>query len=247
MAISYPVRSEGRAAFRRVVEALAQALPVTAALAHLYGYTHPSQFEQDIEDFQRQIAAATNDHEERITRLEAILAPHARLSILALDVGFYVLRTNTDGRRTHVAFDVFTRHFKNTDRGLLEEAIAELCNLGYAATTAVLGHPIHLVCPLNAMFLAFDLAATGHDTRADALEIAGLWLQQDPMRNVFRLQEHLGWEPRRLNPALSALRHVFPDGRWSGAMHPTLETTSVLVTPDERFQLRRIVETKQVD
>lgn len=51
MPIQYPVRSEGRTAFRRLLEAASQATPITAALAHLYGYTHPSQFEHDLEEF----------------------------------------------------------------------------------------------------------------------------------------------------------------------------------------------------
>ena len=39
---------------------LAQGTPVTAALAHLYGYTHPTQFERDLEQFLREIATAVN-------------------------------------------------------------------------------------------------------------------------------------------------------------------------------------------
>lgn len=247
MAISYPERSEGRAAFRRLLEAASQATPVTAALAHLYGYTHPSQFEQDIEKFHRQVADSVNEHEDRIARVEAALAPRARINPLALDVAFYLLRANTTGRRDLVLFSDLQAVFRDMSKGLLEEAVAELKHLGYVETTSVLSQPIRTVQATNAMFLAFDLVATGNDTRADAVQIAGLWLENDRLANVYELEKELGWGPRRLNPALGALLPIFPQGRQSGALHPRLEVVSVLVTPDERFQLRQIVSTGHVD
>jgi hypothetical protein len=247
MPVSYPERSEGRAAFRRVIEMLSQATPVTAALSHLYGYTHPSQFERDLERFQREVAATVNDHGERLTKIEAHLAPRATLSTLALDLAFYVLRTNTTGRGDPIVFGDLQGAFPDIEKMLLEEAVAELAHCGYATTNAAIGYPILNVRPTIGMFLAFDLAVTRRDTRADGVEIARLWLSEEVIRSIFQLSERLGWEPRRLNPALCALRPVFPDGRWSREIHPTLATTSVLITPDERFKLRQIVESGRVD
>ena len=175
------------------------------------------------------------------------MAPRARINPLALDVGLYLLRTNTTGRRELVLFSDLQTTFCDTVTEFLEEAIAELKHLGYAETTSVLSQPIRTVQPTNAMFLAFDLVATGNDTRADAVQVAGLWLENDGLRNVYELEKELGWEPRRLNPALAALLPIFPKGRRSGELHPRLEVVFVLVTPDERFQLRRIVDTGQVD
>jgi hypothetical protein len=97
MTIKYPERSEGRAAFRRVIEAAAQATPVTAALAHLYGYTHPSEFEQARERCLLELVDSASSHEEKLARIEDALAPRARLSELALDVAFLLLRLNTTG------------------------------------------------------------------------------------------------------------------------------------------------------
>jgi hypothetical protein len=85
MPINYPVRSEGRAAFRRVVEAIAQEIPITGALAHLYGYTHPSEFEQALEEFHKAIAASVNDHDARPGRSvedDARAYHHAREGVL---------------------------------------------------------------------------------------------------------------------------------------------------------------------
>lgn len=247
MPIAYPERNEGRAAFRRVLEALSQATPVTAALAHLYGYTHPSQFEQDIEKFQRELATTVNDHGDRLVRLETLMAPRAVLNELALEVAFHTLRTNETGRGDPVVFDTLQAAFISVEKALLEEAVAELAHHGYVTTSSAMGHPIRAYRPTTNLFLAFDLAATGHDTRADATEIARIWLAEDEMRNVHRLKERLGWSVRRLNPALCALRPVFPEGRWSREVQPTLATTSVLIMPDERFKLRQIVTSGRVD
>lgn len=241
MAITYPVRSEGRTAFRRVIEAIAQEVPLTGALAHLYGYTHPTLFERDIESFQRQLATSANDHEERITLLEAILAPRAAMSPLALDVAFHILREDDSGCWYAVEFQELWATFPEAQEDELEEAVAELCHLGYATYEFV------TVRPTVAMYLAFDLVATGRNTRSDAVEIARLWLEDEQFSNVALLEQHLGWELRRLNPALEALHHIFPYGRWSEELQPRFATIGVLITVDERFQLRRIVQSEQVD
>ena len=247
MAIEYPKRNEGRAAFRRIVEMLAQGTPVTAALAHLYGYTHPTQFERDLEQFLRDIATAVNAHAERVAALEAKLQPRSVVSSLALDVAFHILQANQSGRCDPLPFDALCGALAGAEKGTVEEAAAELSSQGYAKISSAIGNPIRAVSPTNSMFLAFDLAATGHDTRADALIVARLWLEDEATRSVYRLSKQLDWGPRRLNPALLVLRPVFADGRWSQEIHPSLAITAVLVTAEERFKLRRIVESGRVD
>ena len=226
---------------------LAQGTPVTAALAHLYGYTHPTQFERELEQFLREIATAVNAQAERVAALEAKLQPRSVVSSLALDVAFHILRANRSGRCDPLPFDALCVALSGADKGMIEEAAAELSSQKYATISSAIGHPIRAVSPTTSMFLAFDLAATGHDTRADTLTIARLWLEDEAARNVYRLSKQIDWGPRRLNPALLVLRPVFADGRWSREIHPTLATTAVLVTADERFKLRRIVESGRVD
>lgn len=245
--IEYPKRNESQAAFRRIIEVLAQGTPVTAALAHLYAYTHPSQFERDVECFLRDIAATVNGHEERLAALEVKLRPRSVISSLALDVAFHMLRVNRSGRCETLALDALCEAFPDIERDRMEEATAELSLEGYATTSSAIGLPVRAVHPNGAMFLGFDLPATGRDTRGDALSIARRWMEDKAAGNVLALSKQLDWEPRRLNPALLALRPTFGDGRWSREVHPTLVTTSVLVTPEERFKLRRMVDSGQVD
>jgi hypothetical protein len=112
---------------------------------------------------------------------------------------------------------------------------------------ATTNQPIVCVTPETALYLAFDRAATGRDTSADALEIAELWIKDDTLHIVPQLSDRLGWEPRRLNPALCALRYVFRESGWSQLLDPTFVTLRVLISPSVRFQLRQIVERGRID
>lgn len=118
---------------------------------------------------------------------------------------------------------------------------------GYLTIKATMSQPIACFTPETALYLVFDRAATGRDTSADAVEIAGLWLQDNTMHIIPHLRDRLGWEPRRLNPALCALRYVFPENGWSQLLDPSLVTLRVLIGPSERFQLRRIMESGRID
>ena len=247
MPIQYPTRSEGRAAFRRIVETFAQGTPITAALAHLYGYTHPSQFEKELEGFHKQVAILVNDHDERIRRVEDKFAIDAVLSPLALDLVFEILRSNTTGLLDPFVFNEIVKSFPGENVTDLETAAGELSFSGYANISASLSEAVRSLRPDISAFVAFDLVATGNDTRADAVRIASEWLKDDATRGVERLNEGLQWEPRRLNPALNALKHLFPQGRWSQTSHPRYITTTVLVTPNERFALQKIVNSGRID
>lgn len=248
MTISYPEQDEARAATRCIIEMVAQFTPVTAALARLYGYTHPSEFERDRERFFRDLADNANSTEERLTRLEGFLAARVTVSDLALDIAFHVLRTDNIGwSGNFFQFTALQDHFSSVETPLLEEAVAELKHGGYLAIFATANQPIVCFTPETALYLAFDRAATGRDTSADAVQIAGLWLQDDTLHIIPQLRDRLGWEPRRLNPALCALRYVFPETGWSQLLDASLVTRRVLISPTERFQLRRIVETGRIN
>ena len=64
--IRAPQESKRRAAVRVVAEALSQATPITAGLAHLYRFTHPTEMERAIEAWRSEVghppAARGCDH-----------------------------------------------------------------------------------------------------------------------------------------------------------------------------------------
>ena len=170
------------------------------------------------------------------------------VSDLALDIAFHVLRTDIIGRPGNfLQFTALRDQFPAVKTRLLEEAVTELEHGGYLTIKATMSQPIACFTPETALYLVFDRAATGRDTSADAVEIAGLWLQDNTMHIIPHLRDRLGWEPRRLNPALCALRYVFPENGWSQLLDPSLVTLRVLIDPSERFQLRRIMESGRID
>jgi hypothetical protein len=59
--IKAPKNDRRIAARRAIVEALAQATPLTAGLARLYQTTHPSQFELEVEEFFEIVAEELNN------------------------------------------------------------------------------------------------------------------------------------------------------------------------------------------
>ncbi|HVJ33168.1 MAG TPA: hypothetical protein VND94_08630 [Terriglobia bacterium] len=232
----------GKAAIRILLEMAAQLTPLTAAMSVLYGYTHPSQFQQDLEKFHFDVAAKLSEQEAKLKALSEFLTKKSTVGDVAVELAIWMLRENSSGRADPIGFDRVVASFVEIPRGDLEEAAAELKAHSYASISP----PMFRIRPTSELFLAFDKAATGHDTEGDAIRIASLWLDNEELRSVFRLSDLLGWPPRRLNPALSALRDVFPDGRWSKEIHPTLETTSVVITADERYRLRKIVKNQRL-
>lgn len=63
-----------------------------------------------------------------------------------------------------------------------------------------------MVIAENRLFWEFDREAKGWDTRADAHQVAALLVSEQPPEGPKGVADRLGWEPRRLNPALTYLR-----------------------------------------
>lgn len=246
MALEYPERDE-RAAFRRILEAASQFSPITAALAHLYGYTNPSAFERDMEAFLREMSGAVNDHAERIARLETAFAPHAKISGLAANIALQILAQDKLGRGQDINVDEFLGDLNKGDRERADDAISELKHLGYLEAQSFIGRHNARVSPTLAMYLAFDKAATGYDTRADAIEIAQMLLADPSTSSIPQLAAKTGWSPRRINPAVTALHNVLPDAIWSREINPAYAETYLHVTADERHLLQRLVSSGRVD
>lgn len=88
-------------AVRILIEAAAQATPVTAALATILRFTHPSDLQKALDKQRSDMIATAVDHEARLSVVEAFVRPRLRISIRALALGRAVseLSTGTLGRR----------------------------------------------------------------------------------------------------------------------------------------------------
>jgi hypothetical protein len=84
-----------------------------------------------------------------------------------------------------------------------------------------------------ALFSALDSHFTANDPEQDALRIAADLVNEVESGSVAEMSAHYGWEPRRINPALTYLteRDAVDSSR---SMNPTYVTTWVRATPKTR-------------
>jgi hypothetical protein len=240
--VSAPEENKRRAAVRVVIEMFAQATPITAGLAHLYGFTHPTEMERALEAWREEVSNTLNDHEAKLKRIEALTAPRLLISETALAVAVWLTEQSRDGLCTGVMFDVVASTFADVPKSELEEACFELRHLRLVSTSAAIGRAILSIRPEYALFWAFDSTVLKTNPNDDAVELANLMLEDSSLESIRRLHERVGWARRRLNPAIARLMPMIADGRTSHEIQNQYPTTSFSLISEDRFQLRRFVQ-----
>lgn len=239
--IKSPKEDKAKAAVRVIAEAFAQATPVTAGLAHLYRFTHPSQIEQELSTWRDEITNAVNSHEEALQILALKLQPRLQVGELALAVALWLCEFSEDGLKSIIAFEDIVQAFPESERQALEEACFELKHFGLITTSAVMGRAVHLVQPRYELFWTFDPTVKGTQPEQDAREIAGLLLKDESLASIAKLHEQLGWPRRRLNPAVAMIQTVMKTS--SRELQSQYPTTVFLIGSEDRFHLKRIAQT----
>lgn len=236
--IQPPKEDIGRALWRAVAEAATQFNPVSAALARLYQTTHPSQFQRDVARWHERVSGAVNDHETRLQALEARHQPQFLMSSEATALAVWLAETSEFGLEDPVSFDALQAAFPGISTRDLEDAIAELSAFNLVTTSAALGHPVRSVRPLCPLFALFDPVLMGRSPQDDAATLAAKALELDT-GSVPTLMDALGWDVRRLNPALMLLMSMIP-GPVSREISRDLATRFFAMTPETRAALKRL-------
>ena len=240
--IKPPKSSPRKAGIRVVAEALAQATPITAGLAHLYCFTHPSEMERAVASWRDQVSDTLNAHDAMLCRLEEKIAPRLRVSEIALALMLWLVETSESGLSTPLSFEEVLSAFPETDKGSLEEACHELQHLDFASLSAALGHSVRSIRPTYRLFWEFDPISIGTNPTADAAAIAQLMIDDDNMASIPRLHEKLGWPKRRLNPAVARLMPFVADGRTRTVIQNDYPTLGFALAAEDRFKLKRFIE-----
>lgn len=238
--IESPKENKGKAAVRVIAEALAQATPITAGLAHLYRFTHPSEMERAVEAWRGEVTAAVNDLEVRVRVIEAHIAPRLAIGEPALALALWLTKRSDNGLGDPLDFDDLRAAFPDVSKDDLEEACFELEHLGLAETSAILGHAIYNLAPTYALFWAFDPIVEGTDPLADACEIAKAMIADSSLGTISRLDEKLNWPRRRLNPAVAKLMPLI--GIKGNERQSRYPTTAFMIGSEDRFRLKRFLE-----
>lgn len=237
--IQAPKENIDRSLWRAVAEAATQFSPVTAALARLYQTTHPSQFQKDVERWHEAVSDASNDHEARLQALEALHQPKLMMSDEASGLAIWIIETSRYGLEDPVDFDTIVAAFPDVAKRDLQDAAAELAAFGLAEISAAFGHPVRIVRPLYPLFALFDPLVRGVSPQDDAATLAAKALELDD-GGVPTLMAALGWDVRRLNPALMLLKSIIP-GPISREMSQDLATRYFAMTPATRVALKRLL------
>ena len=240
--IEPPKKNPVRDAPRVIFEALAQSLPVTAGLARVFSYTHPSAMDRELALWREQVSDHLGCHEDRLRHIEEMLAPRLRVGDVALELARWMVKTSGSGLKEPVDFEELLLAFSEVDRGALEEACFELAHLDFVSVSSAIGHAVRTIRPTYRLFWTFDPIWMGTDPTADAVVIAQLMIDDNEMGWVPRLHEHLGWPGRRLNPAVARLLEIVASHRTSKQVQDRYPTMGFSITAEDRFELKRFIE-----
>ena len=240
--IEPPKSSPRKAGIRVVAEALAQATPITAGLAHFCGFKYPSEMERAVASWRDQASDTLNVHEAKLRCLEEKLVPRLHVSEIALALTLWLVETSENGLITLLSFEEVLSVFPEMDKGELEEACFELKHLDFASVTATIGRPVMFISPTYKIFWEFDPIFLGTNPTDDAVAIAQLIIDDNNMALIHRLHEKLRWPKRRLNPAVARLMPFIADGRTSKEVQSDYPTSGFVIITEDRFKLKRFIE-----
>lgn len=240
--VETPKENKGKAAVRVIAEALAQATPITAGLAHLYRFTHPSEMERAVEAWHGEVTASVNDLEARVRVIEAHIAPRLTIGETALALALWLTNETEPWPPRLVGWETIVEAFPDVGESELEEACAELAHHGLVKTSATMKRQISTVQACPDLYWAFDPFVMGTDPTADAREIAGRILAEPTLALVRNLDGAMGWPTRRLNPALARLNPFVGPNRISRTVGARYYTEQFLLIPEDRFRLRSFAQ-----
>jgi hypothetical protein len=163
------------------------------------------------------------------------------LSSLAAEVAEWLAKECRNGL-PDIFGDDLSAAFPKVPKSQLEEALAELEEDGYISLSHVLGPALPRVQVKAELFFQFDAAANGTNPEEDGRHLAHLILEKDGMEQVSKLHAETGWDYRRFNPALLYILQFFDEGRYSVSIQNEYATRSLIVGPQERVRLRRLLE-----
>ncbi len=233
--IDPPLRDRRRAGLRAVVEAVAQASPITAGLARLYQDTHPPKSVADREAWEDRITEAVNKCSDNSV-VEDITFEGASAALIegiakGCPDGFALPNLEFD--------DLLKMTASPTNAEDLQEALYLLQSFGLVRVTEWVNAT--RVAPTQSFYEAFDEQVMGWSTPRDGGRLAEIVLEAEGA-SAEELHQRTGWAPRRLNPALRWLADRLPDGHAYGEVHPDYVLYWIRCEPESKLHLKRIVQ-----
>ena len=165
------------------------------------------------------------------------------LSGLAQQIGRHMAERCTNGLPASFGEELLD-DFEKEDRHTLGAALAELKADGLVKLTPLIGPKLPRVRTTYQLFVAADPGITGQDPVADSVVLARMMAGNPGLgRSVPKLEQEVGWDRRRFNPALGLLMPLFPKGRYREVVQNDYPTLGFIVTADEVVALQRYART----
>jgi hypothetical protein len=224
-------------AVRILIEAAAQATPVTAALATILRFTHPSDLQKALDKQRSDMIATAVDHEARLSAIEAFVRPRLRISIRALALGRAVSELSTGTFREALPCADLQALTKLTqsewEESLVEFKHEKLANLEQK-----------LLRPTWRAFATFDPIFRGTDPISDGAAIASIVADATEEPLVQAVAEKTKLPQRQFNPAMQFLTETTNGGvrRTINGEWCFLPSHVGRWSAEDRYKFRRVSE-----
>jgi hypothetical protein len=221
-------------AVRVIIEALGQAFPVSAAIATILRFSHPSELQKALETQRMELINSSVDHERRLHALEEFIRSRLDISYRALSVGRAASRASTGQFREQLQLSSLKSEADLTEQEW-DEAIVEFESKKLAyIDRATMQLTWRAFCLFDPLFLKTDPVS---DAAAVADVVANCFITP----NFSRVLETTKIPVRRLNPALE-----FLSAATDGAVRRTINGEWVFLgdewTARHRYRFRDVQE-----
>ena len=237
--IQAPEDSPRREVGRSIAESVVELVPGGGVVTGLLRVAAPPKAEKLHEEWQHDISERSNEHDAQLRRHEDMLAPTETIDGLAAQLISRLVQECPDGlAEKSYDLDTLATLFPEAREQAIRDAASDLDVLGLLNVRALIGG--WSVALSDDSYQQIDWQVMGWDTRADAVEIAGLMLSEDT-GDAPDLHDKTGWAMRRFYPAFRFLLPVFPEGRIRNLNHPKYPVLGVVLADEDKSTLRRMI------
>ncbi|MBC6403345.1 MAG: hypothetical protein GDA39_00510 [Hyphomonadaceae bacterium] len=218
--------------------AVSSMIPVAGGpLAALCSVVIPEKGQIELEKWRKDVSDKLNDFEDAIRFISESIS----LSENAATLGRWMSEKSENAYSDSFDYESVEAQFPEASTTELLEAVGELEIADMIKLSHVLGKQFHSVWPLPKLYEVFDPIVFNVSPRDDAAVIAEKLLASEKSLSVEETARELGWEVRRINPALAIVGNFIAPGRESQPLDSTYVIRHMSLIPPVRAKLRKFV------
>lgn len=160
----------------------------------------------------------------------------------AVRLATHLVQISEKGLTDPIDWSTLLERFSANEKSAIAEAAFELEQVLLVSVAKGLNAPdgISHIRPDYALYWLLDHDVFGYDTDADTIVLLDLILEDDKNGSADVLRQVVDWPLRRFNPPFARIVEQFPDGRVSRPLQPDYPAKAVIVTAEDRVQLKTL-------